>query len=88
MGTRGLRGKLGGYSGYLEEVGCVADAIQSFEKSKVRGEMSVIGIDYGNLDCVIAQAKRGGIDIVLNENSNRKNRYVAMDLKPRNVRQL
>ena len=35
--------------------------------------MSVIGIDYGNLDCVIAQAKRGGIDIILNENSNRKN---------------
>jgi len=35
--------------------------------------MSVIGIDYGNVDCVLAQAKRGGIDIVLNENSNRKN---------------
>ncbi|CCI46709.1 unnamed protein product [Albugo candida] len=35
--------------------------------------MSVIGIDFGNVDCVIAQAKRGGIDIILNENSNRKN---------------
>ncbi|OQS03940.1 heat shock protein belonging to the HSP70 family [Thraustotheca clavata] len=35
--------------------------------------MSVIGIDYGNVECVIAQAKRGGIDIILNENSNRKN---------------
>ncbi|EQC39058.1 hypothetical protein SDRG_03266 [Saprolegnia diclina VS20] len=35
--------------------------------------MSVIGIDYGNVECVIGQAKRGGIDIILNENSNRKN---------------
>ncbi|CAH0482051.1 unnamed protein product [Peronospora belbahrii] len=35
--------------------------------------MSVIGIDFGNVDCVIGQAKRGGIDIILNENSNRKN---------------
>ena len=35
--------------------------------------MSVIGIDFGTLDCVVSQAKRGGIDIVLNENSNRKN---------------
>jgi molecular chaperone DnaK (HSP70) len=38
--------------------------------------MSVIGIDFGNTECVIAQAKRGGIDIILNENSNRKNPYV------------
>ncbi|KAF4139010.1 Hsp70 protein [Phytophthora infestans] len=35
--------------------------------------MSVIGVDFGNVDCVIGQAKRGGIDIILNENSNRKN---------------
>lgn len=39
--------------------------------------MSVIGVDFGNVDCVIGQAKRGGIDIILNENSNRKNPYVA-----------
>lgn len=38
--------------------------------------MSVIGVDFGNVDCVIGQAKRGGIDIILNENSNRKNPYV------------
>ncbi|RHY33926.1 hypothetical protein DYB32_001323 [Aphanomyces invadans] len=38
--------------------------------------MSVIGIDFGNVECVVAQAKRGGIDIILNENSNRKNPYV------------
>ena len=41
--------------------------------------MSVIGVDFGNVDCVIGQAKRGGIDIILNENSNRKNPYVAFD---------
>lgn len=35
--------------------------------------MSVIGVDFGNVDCVVGQAKRGGIDIILNENSNRKN---------------
>jgi heat shock protein 4 len=35
--------------------------------------MAVIGIDFGNENAVVAQAKRGGIDIVLNENSNRKN---------------
>lgn len=35
--------------------------------------MSVIGIDFGNDTCVIGMAARGGIDIILNENSNRKN---------------
>ena len=32
-----------------------------------------IGIDIGNRNCTIAQAKRGGIDIVLNGNSQRLN---------------
>lgn len=35
--------------------------------------MSVIGIDFGNDTCIIGMAARGGIDIILNENSNRKN---------------
>ena len=35
--------------------------------------MSVIGVDFGNANFVIAQAKRGGIDIVLNESSKRIN---------------
>ncbi|CAB1106414.1 HSP70 [Ectocarpus sp. CCAP 1310/34] len=35
--------------------------------------MSVIGIDFGNDTCVIGMAARGGIDIILNENSNRRN---------------
>ena len=38
--------------------------------------MSVIGIDLGNNSSLIAQAKRGGVDLLLNENSNRKNPYV------------
>ena len=35
--------------------------------------MAVIGIDLGNLNIVIAQAQRGGVDVILNENSNRQN---------------
>ncbi|CAK4701611.1 hypothetical protein LEN26_008409 [Aphanomyces euteiches] len=48
--------------------------------------MSVIGIDFGNVECVVAQAKRGGIDIILNENSNRKNpNMVCMTGKQRYI---
>ena len=35
--------------------------------------MSVIGIDIGNDAFCIAQTKRGDIDLILNENSNRRN---------------
>jgi heat shock 70kDa protein 4 len=35
--------------------------------------MSSIGIDFGNDCCVIGLAGRGGIDIILNESSNRRN---------------
>ncbi len=35
--------------------------------------MSVLGIDVGNLYCIIAQAKRGGIDVLLNDESKRQN---------------
>jgi len=34
--------------------------------------MSVIGIDLGNRNAIVAVAQRGGIDIVLNETSNRQ----------------
>jgi heat shock protein 4 len=34
--------------------------------------MSVVGIDLGNRNAIIAVAQRGGIDIVLNETSNRQ----------------
>jgi heat shock protein 4 len=35
--------------------------------------MSVIGVSFGNEAAVIGQAQRGGIDVILNENSNRRN---------------
>jgi len=34
--------------------------------------MSVVGIDFGNLNTVIAVARNRGIDVVCNEVSNRK----------------
>ena len=33
--------------------------------------MSVIGIDLGTQSAVIAQAVRGGVDVILNESSKR-----------------
>lgn len=42
-------------------------------KREQESTMSVIGVDFGNDTCVIGMAARGGIDIILNENSNRKN---------------
>jgi len=35
--------------------------------------MSVIGVDFGNKNAVVAAAGRGGVDVVLNGNSNRLN---------------
>jgi heat shock 70kDa protein 4 len=35
--------------------------------------MSVLGFDIGTQSCIIAQAKRGGIDVLLNQESNRAN---------------
>lgn len=40
--------------------------------------VAVVGIDVGNQSCVIGQAKRGGIDVILNENSKRLTRYVTI----------
>ena len=40
--------------------------------------MSVAGIDFGNCNCLVATAGRGGVDVVLNESSNRLNKtYVS-----------
>ena len=36
-------------------------------------KMSVVGIDFGNKNAVIAAAGRGGVDVILNGNSNRLN---------------
>ena len=35
--------------------------------------MAVVGIDFGNLSCVLAIAERGGVKVILNENSQRQN---------------
>lgn len=35
--------------------------------------MSVVGVDFGNTNAVIAAAGRGGVDVILNGNSNRLN---------------
>jgi len=35
--------------------------------------MSVVGVDFGLANCVIAAAGRGGVDVILNGNSNRLN---------------
>lgn len=35
--------------------------------------MSVVGLDFGLQNSVIAAAGRGGVDVVLNGNSNRLN---------------
>lgn len=35
--------------------------------------MSVVGIDFGNQNALIAAAGRGGVDVLLNGNSNRQN---------------
>mmetsp|Transcript_16759 Transcript_16759/g.37682 ORF Transcript_16759/g.37682 Transcript_16759/m.37682 type:complete len:809 (-) Transcript_16759:229-2655(-) len=35
--------------------------------------MSVVGVDLGNKNAVIAAAGRGGVDVILNGNSNRQN---------------
>lgn len=34
--------------------------------------MSVAGIDFGNLSLLIAQAGKGGVDVILNDSSNRQ----------------
>ena len=46
--------------------------------------MSVVGIDFGYQNSVIAAAGRGGVDVILNGNSNRLNPYVlyCMPVKP------
>lgn len=36
--------------------------------------MACVGIDFGNLYCSVAMAKRRGIDLILNENSKRLTR--------------
>jgi heat shock protein 4 len=39
--------------------------------------MSVVGIDFGNLNAVIAAARKGGIEILTNEYTYRLTPYVT-----------
>ena len=39
--------------------------------------MSVVGLDFGSTNCVIAAAGKGGIDTILNGNSNRLNPNIS-----------
>jgi hypothetical protein len=39
----------------------------------IQSNMSVVGIDFGLQHSVIAAAGRGGVDVILNGNSNRLN---------------
>ena len=34
--------------------------------------MSVVGIDFGNLNMLIGQTSKGGVDVILNDASNRQ----------------
>lgn len=34
--------------------------------------MSICGIDFGNLSVLIAQTAKGGVDVILNDSSNRQ----------------
>lgn len=34
--------------------------------------MSVVGIDFGNLSLLIGQTSKGGVDVILNDSSNRQ----------------
>lgn len=46
--------------------------------------MSVVGLDFGNLSVLIAQAGRGGVDVILNDSSNRQTAsYVSIQGKQR-----
>ena len=46
--------------------------------------MSVIGVDFGNQSLLIGQAGKGGVDVILNESSNRQTAtYVSVSGKQR-----
>lgn len=57
--------------------------------------MSVVGIDFGNVQCVIAVARNRGIDVITNEVSNRstpslvsfgtKQRYLGESAKTQEI---
>ncbi|CAN6901838.1 unnamed protein product, partial [Brassica oleracea] len=44
--------------------------------------MSAVGFDLGNENCVIAVAKQRGIDVLLNDESNRENPALTQRFTP------
>jgi hypothetical protein len=47
-------------------------------------KMSIVGLDFGNLSVLIGQASRGGVDVILNDSSNRQTAsYVSIQGKQR-----
>jgi molecular chaperone DnaK (HSP70) len=46
--------------------------------------MSVAGIDFGNQNLLIGQTSKGGVDVILNDSSNRQTAtYVSIQGKQR-----
>ncbi|GJX38655.1 heat shock 70 kDa protein 16 [Tanacetum coccineum] len=71
------------YDPYDDDVYEGPDKLQAFcdnldiLKLGVTEMMSVIGFDVGNVNCVIAAAKRGGIDVLLNDEAKRESPAVV-----------
>jgi molecular chaperone DnaK (HSP70) len=49
------------------------EQVAHFHPFLLDSTMSVVGVDFGLLNSVIAAAGRGGVDVILNGNSNRLN---------------
>lgn len=45
--------------------------VKKLKQEIQREKMSVVGIDFGNLNTVVAVARNRGIDVIVNEVSNR-----------------
>ena len=70
-----IRDIVGGRSGSYEEELTTARKLAFTElehEARSMGANAVVGIDFGTQNCVIGHAKRGGVEMVLDENSKRK----------------
>jgi hypothetical protein len=47
------------------------NSVRTLQSIAAMAAISVVGWDVGNQNCVIALAKRGGVDVVNNESSKR-----------------
>lgn len=70
--------------GFPEESSTPQKYARFFRRSPAWSErMNVFGIDFGNANCVVAVARKGGVDIVLNESSNRQTPCAASGVSVR-----